>query len=137
MVDGEEVLKEMEKVATDKKDRPVQPIKILSTEILVDPSKEAEEKEYARIRGLAEARTNAEHQKKARSLGKTATPIERRSSGTASSDCTPTIGKYLPKTMIQSVEVSLDNDQIPSIPAAKVKVKKAKPRNGFGNFGSW
>lgn len=137
MVEGEKVLKEMEKIATDKKDRPVQPIKILSTEILVDPSKEAEEKEYARIRLLAEARTKAERQKKSRLLGKTAIPIERRSSGTASRDCTPTIGKYLPKTVIQSVDVSVDNDQIPSIPAVKVKARKAKPQSGFGNFGSW
>mmetsp|Transcript_42692 Transcript_42692/g.103247 ORF Transcript_42692/g.103247 Transcript_42692/m.103247 type:complete len:418 (-) Transcript_42692:54-1307(-) len=137
VVDGEKVLKEMEKVATDKKDRPIQPIKILATEILVDPAKEAEDKEYARLEGLAEARTETERQKKARSLGKTAAPIDRRSGGIDNRNSTPTIGKYLPQTMTQSVDLSAENDSITSIPAAKIKGEKAKTKTQFGNFSSW
>ena len=136
VVDGEKILEKMEKVATDKKDRPLQPIKILSTEILVDPAKEAEEKEYTRLQGLAEARKEAERGKKAGSTGKNFQPEDGRRSKTETNS-NATIGKYLPKAIIQSVDTSADCEVIPAIPAPKMKAKKAKTKTHFGNFSSW
>ena len=136
VVDGMEVLEKMEKVVTNKKDRPLQPIKILSTEVVVDPAKEAEEKEYARIQGLAEARKEAERQKKTRSTGKPISPsVGNRNKTRNPAD--DTIGKYLPKTIIQSVDTSAESEGIPVIPAPKKKADKAKAKSHFGNFSSW
>lgn len=141
IVDGENILKEMEKIATDKKDRPVKPIKILKMEILTDPAKEAEEKEYARLRGLQEARQAAERQNKARSKGKTAVPAQKRggssNDGKFSSSDTNLIGKYLPAKMMQSVAeaAATESDSIPTKPAPQKKKAPSKPN--FGNFSSW
>ncbi|CAJ1967962.1 unnamed protein product [Cylindrotheca closterium] len=139
VVDGKKVLKEMEKAATDKKDRPVDPIKIVTTEVLVDPAKEAEDKEFSRLQGLREGRMEAERQKQARSLGKTALPLDRRGGSIESRNNTATIGKYLSQTMIQSTDVSADIDVIiPSAPSAsKMKENKVKTNTQFGNFSSW
>jgi len=136
VVDGEKILEKMEQVATDKKDRPLQSIKILSTEILVDPAKEAEEKEYARLQGLAQARKEAKLQKKARSTGKSVPLLDKRRSSTEISS-SPAIGKYLPKAIVQSVDTITGSESIPAIPAPKMKAKQAKMKTLFGNFSSW
>jgi peptidyl-prolyl cis-trans isomerase-like protein 2 len=56
VVQGMEVLKAMEKVPTDKKDRPVDEIKILRLQVLSNPVKEAEESERKRIQDRSDAR---------------------------------------------------------------------------------
>lgn len=135
VVDGDKVLEKMEQVATDKKDRPMHSIKILSTEILVDPAKEAEEKEYSRLQGIAEARKEAQRQKKEGSTGKASLSVHERKSS-IDSHSNATIGKYLSKAVMQSMDTSTDTDSIPAIPAPKMQAK-AKTKTKFGNFSSW
>jgi peptidyl-prolyl cis-trans isomerase-like protein 2 len=132
VVDGEKILKEMEEVGSDKKDRPLKPITILSTEILVDPAKEAEEKEYERLKERAQAREEEKKRKKAMALGKSAKPKQ-----SPTSETTTMIGKYLPTTVArQSVDGPGDSAAIPTFSAAK-KGTKPKNKTGFGDFSGW
>eukprot|EP00980_Cylindrotheca_fusiformis_P008126 scaffold1727_cov133-Cylindrotheca_fusiformis.AAC.29 len=136
VIDGEKVLKKMEEVATDKKDRPLKPITILTTEILVDPAKEAEEKEHERLTQRAKAREEEEKRKEAMAVGKSAKQKKSAVDQQASSSSTA-IGKYLPTTGVQqtAVDTSADGTEIP-ISVAK-KVTKPKGKASFGDFSGW
>jgi peptidyl-prolyl cis-trans isomerase-like protein 2 len=132
VVDGENILKKMEEVATDKKDRPLKAITIVKTEILVDPAKEAEEKEYERLKERAQAREEEKKREKAMALGKSAKPKK-----SPTGETTTIIGKYLPTTVArQSVDGPGDSAAIPTFSAAK-KGTKPKNKTGFGDFSGW
>lgn len=58
VVDGKDVLANLERIPADKKDRPREEIKILGTDVLVDPAKEAQELEQKRLQKLVASREN-------------------------------------------------------------------------------
>lgn len=109
VVQGMDVLEAMQKVPTDKKDRPVEEIKILSVDILSNPAKEAEDSERVRIEERSEAKKRADEARKASALGrsapqkpavlKRATPSDH--GGSASAGPAP-VGKYLSKATLGS-----------------------------------
>jgi hypothetical protein len=131
VVDGKEVLKAMMEIPTNKKDRPIKPITILQTEILVDPAKDAETIQQARMEELARERQEAQNRKKALALGKTVKWKKNESSEITS------IGKYLPIGVTkQSVSETESNDTIPTFSMAKKKTKQLK-KTKFGDFSGW
>lgn len=122
----------MEEVSTDKKDRPLKPITIITTEILVDPAKEAEDKEYERLKERAQAREKEENRKTAMAMGKSAKPKK-----TANDQASNKIGKYLSNKVVQqSVDSPADSDAIPTFPLAN-KSTKSKSKASFGDFSGW
>lgn len=143
VVDGMKVLKEMENVPTDKKDRPVKAITILKTEILLDPAKDAKELEEKRIEEMAQARREEEERKKARALGRSAASVKQEKKESISNGGIM-IGKYLPKSSLsqqqqQQQQSSDDGADLSSIlPPLVTKPKSVAPsKTKFGNFSSW
>ena len=136
-MDGEKVLKKMEEVATDKKDRPKKTITIIKTEILVDPAKEAEELEYQRLQERAQARAEESKRKAAMAVGKSAKPKKAPQTNSVN-----TIGKYLPISVGQQTSIDSPaaggSDAIPTFAAAK-KASQSKPKSKttFGDFSGW
>jgi peptidyl-prolyl cis-trans isomerase-like 2 len=145
VVDGEALLEKLQKIQTDKKDRPVETITILKMEILVDPAKEAELLEQTRIQELAEAREAEAEWKKAKALGKMKGPAKSTmyddatmgSGGTT----TDTIGKYLPASLVAATsdtqQLDKDNDGFPTLPAPIANTKVPPKTAKFGNFSGW
>ena len=158
IIDGIDILKAMEGVGTDKKDRPLEPITILDTDIISNPAKDAEAKEIQRIE---EKREFEAKQKRSSSIGGVGWKKKQVSSATNSTSTTAgstMIGKYLPKA-IQQQAVQGSNDSgkgtaadddgiaIPKWPTtSKLQISSSsksnksstkKPKTSFGDFSGW
>jgi len=161
VVDGDSILEKIQRVKTDKKDRPLEAVTIKKMEILVDPAKEAAALEEVRIDRLVEARRVETEQKKAKSLGKkitvpsTAMTTTMGSTSFGNSSTTRStavaIGKYLPASIIMSTRTTTttkntdetqqdtESDGFPILPIpVPTKTKTVVPKvTKFGNFSGW
>jgi peptidyl-prolyl cis-trans isomerase-like protein 2 len=142
VVDGKPLLEKIQQLATDKKDRPVEPVSILKMEILVDPAKEAEELEQKRMEELIHTRKETEERKKNMAVGKMGSQKAKVSDGSSSSKSgggSSMIGKYLPQnTMaLEKDETDAgDKGDFPILPPPS-KPKAAPIKTKFGNFSGW
>jgi len=139
--DGLSVLKEMEKIATDKKDRPLEGVHILNTIIVENPVKEAEELERKRIEASARARENKTNTSNA--------PTEKTPSlnAIASDDSRSQIGRYLSKEPMATAppatttkdDVFGDGNSLPDLKGDIPKPAESKQpvKKKFGNFSGW
>lgn len=107
VVEGMDVLKQLESIPTDKKDRPLHEIKIIATQIIVNPIKEAEEAERKRIETrqaqVKKKESNTNINNKSNVNNKPAAYKDNaKLSSLSSSKPSPKseIGKYLPKSAI-------------------------------------
>lgn len=149
VVDGMSVLKKMEACASDKKDRPLETITIIKTEILIDPAKDAEELEQKRMEELTQARKEEAERKRAQASGKSLVKTKNKtsSSTTTTSNNVSMIGKYLPKSvLVQQQSKDKDDDDggddggtmVPTLPVPVAKTKVAPPtKTKFGDFSGW
>jgi len=143
------VIKLMEDIPTDKRDRPKKQIKIITAEVFVNPFREAQEAETLRIQIRANERLRLDDQRKASALGNTSTSSQISPSSTLPHKPIHGIGKYLPKNAFKSFL-----DDIPASDIAKTKkipqgeqttipFVSHKPPPGkkntatFGNFSTW
>ena len=147
VVEGMDVLKNMERMPVDKKDRPLEPIKILETEILVDPAKQAKEIVYQRIQERVLERQQQEAHKQATALGRslvsgngrivtnTSEPPSNAESAQNAKDVA--VGKYLPKAVQQQQKrMEKEETDISSLPLP-TRTKKPPSSVKFGNFSGW
>jgi peptidyl-prolyl cis-trans isomerase-like protein 2 len=142
VVDDNGVLKKMENRQADKKDRPLEPIKIIKAEILVDPAKDAMEMQQKQMEEREKERQEEETRKKAMALGKSGVAKTKKSSSTSNDNNNRMIGKYLPKSVVQSKVVDDDDDDdggVSNIRTLPVVKPKAPPptKTKFGNFSGW
>lgn len=139
VIDGFEVLDEMEKVPTDKKDKPKHEIKIIKAVVAIDPSKEAEETERKRFLSQEEKRTKEKEARIASALGRTVNnTVPDKTNNGSTSNAPKGIGKYLPKGAFGSLEgkkkiSSISKEEPEKSTADSKKVQKIK----FGDFSSW
>jgi hypothetical protein len=136
-----EVVQELGKMPTDKKDRPIDPIIIERTEVLVNPAQEAADQVEKEIEERAVYRRQEEETRKANALGRTTTAATKAAQTKAKQETKHVVGKYLPKqAAVAPPKQEQDNDEkdekvIPSLPLARVKPPPAKSK--FGNFSGW
>jgi peptidyl-prolyl cis-trans isomerase-like protein 2 len=131
IIDGTDLLAKMEKVPADKKERPIDAIKIIGTEILVNPVKEAEELENQRLQELAEARQTKEDLQK----GIASRPKAKASeTSSAKND----VGRYLkeklkdpPKDIASNDTKDVQGETAPS------RLPPPPKKTTFGNFSGW
>jgi hypothetical protein len=132
VIDGTDLLAKMEKVPADKKERPIDAIQIIATEILVNPAKEAEELENKRLQELAEARqTNEDLRKGISSRPKAKAP--------ETSSTENDVGRYLKKEKLKNPSkdsASNDTKDIQGEPAPS-RLPPPPKKTTFGNFGGW
>ena len=138
VIQGLEVLKSMEKVPTDKKDRPIHEITIVDTEVVDNPVKEAEEVETKRFEAKAEARKGTDNlQSSSTEIPKEKNPPPEKKSR---------IGKYLPKAAVASTAAAAaaDNSKQDDIvggglglPGSSVSKKTKPAKMKFGTFSGW
>jgi peptidyl-prolyl cis-trans isomerase-like protein 2 len=146
VVDGMDVLKQMEQQPADEKDRPLEPIILISTEVLVNPAKEAEELERQRIEERGIVRQQEQERKKATALGRASTTTAAsitNSVKTIKSTTSNMVGKYLPKH-VQPTPPSSNKDEQQQqqdtkeeIPLVVPKVKPPQAKTKFGDFSGW
>ena len=133
VVGGFEVLDQIEKISTNRRDRPVSEVKILTTMVFVDPFQEVDDLfalEDARAVELKEQAAKIDTDK--RLLPSKTEDLTSQSSGK--------VGRYLDvahknELTYDSVKVKRKRDEITE--GGELK-KKAKPvKSGFGDFSSW
>jgi peptidyl-prolyl cis-trans isomerase-like protein 2 len=138
VVKGIEVVQELGKMTTDKKDRPSEPVIIERTEILVNPAQEAEHQVEKEIEERAVYRRQEEQKRKANALGRTTTAATKAAQSKAKAETKNVVGKYLPKQAV-AVSPKQEDDEtdekIPSPPVTRVKPPPAKSK--FDNFSGW
>jgi peptidyl-prolyl cis-trans isomerase-like protein 2 len=101
VIQGLDLLQAMNKVPTDKKERPTTDIKILRVNVLTNPAKEAEEAERIRVEAASEAKKRQDETKKASALGRStqsARPRGLMPSERSAADGPAPVGMYLSKS---------------------------------------
>ena len=138
VIQGMDVLREMKKVPTDKKDRPVHEMTITGVVVLVNPGKEAEELERERLEKLVSEKNSEVESRKASALGRKSVQASNPTSSTKPSTETsaPAIGKYLSKRLkpASAKSSAADDEEL------KVKATRLPPppkKTSFGNFSGW
>jgi peptidyl-prolyl cis-trans isomerase-like protein 2 len=139
VIDGMEILKsKMEKISTDRKDRPLETIKIVDTDILTNPAKDAEENEAQRIKERSEQRKSK--QEKRTKISRGTADITKTKTATPNSSM---IGKYLPKNVLQQQQQTQPEDDnegdtaIPRLTLPQSKKANFQPKSTFGDFAGW
>lgn len=141
VIDGMSVLEKMKEIPTDKKDRPLKPIQIVKTEILVDPALEAEQMEEKRLTDLAAARDKEASKGATAGGGLAQGPPAAKSA--SSSESSTRIGKYLPAALMPSSDRTshpTNKDERDAVVAADfVKPSAANERktSKFRDFSGW
>jgi len=141
VIEGMDLLTELEKVQTDKKNRPVHEIKILSTEVVKDPAQEAHDAEQRRFQGIAAAREQSTRASSAKPKLPPTTPAEARSDS---------VGRYLKQRLKEDTILQNSSTTSTSSHNAKkdavVEVKNTSApsrlppppkRSNFGDFSGW
>mmetsp|Transcript_7908 Transcript_7908/g.12101 ORF Transcript_7908/g.12101 Transcript_7908/m.12101 type:complete len:302 (-) Transcript_7908:1548-2453(-) len=134
IIDGIEVLREMKKVPTDKKDHPIHEIKIAKIDVLVNPAKEAEELEKTRLQKLILENEEKGKKRNEAALGrkqsfeKDQKLVEKPSKNSH----LPKVGKYLPKHVKKS-----DKPERESWTAKASRLPPPPKKTQFGNFSGW
>jgi peptidyl-prolyl cis-trans isomerase-like protein 2 len=130
IIDGTDLLATIEKVPADKKERPIDAIKIIATEILVNPVKEAEDLENQRLQELAEARKTKEDLRKG-----IARPKAKASETSSTKN---DVGRYLKEKLKNPSKDSASNDtkEIQG-ETAPSRLPPPPKKTTFGNFSGW
>ena len=141
---GVGTLQRMQSTDSDQKDRPVQPITILSTEIVSDPAQEADEIQESKLEELAEAREQQQRQQQRKKSTKEVVSGTNPQSGSQSSNTgssSSKIGKYLSKQPTNDVMSGFGGlaPNLPVPPVAKpakndISMSKKKKYGDFSNF---
>jgi len=134
VVQGIEVLREMKKVPTDKKDRPAHEITISSIDVLVNPAKEAEDMEKARIGKLLLERVGAQASIDAFPMGKKQ-QVEPTTSTANPKSATPVVGKYLAKQVTSKKHIIAKDGE--SLIAKASRLPPPPDKTNFGDFAGW
>jgi peptidyl-prolyl cis-trans isomerase-like 2 len=124
VVDGNHVLSEWEQIAADKRERPRQEIKILGTDVLVDPTKEARELEQERLEKIIALRL-----KKSNFNDNTASPKHVPPASI------PQIGRYL-KLQSSSADTAAALDDV-GVPTRPSHAPPAAATAKYGDFSGW
>lgn len=139
VIQGKDVLREMKKVPTDKKDRPVHDITIIGITVLVNPAREAEALERDRIEKLILERQKDAQSRKASAIGRTST----QSSGAAiatkppKESSIPAVGKYMSQ-VLQAGASKVSADENEGLRAAKAfRLPPPPKKTTFGDFSGW
>jgi peptidyl-prolyl cis-trans isomerase-like protein 2 len=119
--DGKDVLEMMRKVPTDKKDRPVEEIAIISTEIILNPAEEARLAEEKRLERLATDRASGG--KKSKTDAKLIVAESNK------------VGRYLQQTSTTIVNNQDQDDQDVVLPTRLQPPPKKETK--FGDFSGW
>lgn len=117
VIKGLEYLQSMEDTLTDKDDRPIDPIRIVTIEILSNPSQEAVESEKVKKQAREEEKIRLEESRKASALGTRTKSTGEKGKSVESqmkeeedpfvpltTDSTKSVGVYLKRTMISSLQ---------------------------------
>jgi peptidyl-prolyl cis-trans isomerase-like protein 2 len=130
IIDGTDLLAAMEKVPADKKERPIDPIKIIATEIIVNPAKEAEELENKRLQELAEARKAKEDLRKG--------IIQPKAKASETASTKNDVGRYLKEKLKNPSKDSASNDtKDVQGETAPSRLPPPPKKTTFGNFSGW
>mmetsp|Transcript_1823 Transcript_1823/g.2787 ORF Transcript_1823/g.2787 Transcript_1823/m.2787 type:complete len:302 (+) Transcript_1823:753-1658(+) len=134
IVDGIEILREMKKVRTGKKDRPIHEITIAKVSVLDNPVKEAEELEKTRLEKLILQDGETRKKKSTVALGRKQYVKETKniSLQTSKSSQIPVVGKYLPKSMQKS-----DKLETESRTSKSSRLPPPPKKTQFGDFSGW
>ena len=137
VVGGFEVLDKIEKIKTDRNDKPVSEIKILTTMVFVDPFQEVDDR-------IAHEDAKLNEQKKQAvkpDIDKRLLPPKSKDILSQTTKTTTTVGKYLDvglKSEISSIESMKTKRKVESVIEGDEVKKKAKTsKTGFGDFNSW
>lgn len=135
VVDGKDVLAKLERMSTDKKDRPRETITILGTDVLVDPAAEARKLEQTRLEKIAAARQQPPSKDRANDNNKSSAMAKSaKISKKNNSNDKPDVGRYLK----QRLKKSSGNLQAESIGVSSQSLLPPPPKETmFGNFGGW
>ena len=139
VVDGQALLEKLQKLQTDKKDRPLEAVTIVKMEILVNPANEAADLEQTRIQGLVEARNAGGERKTAMRTGRIKSTVKTTTT-TSGDGKSSIIGKYLPANVLASTTSETQENEgelFSTLPASAGKSRAAPNANKFGNFSGW
>jgi peptidyl-prolyl cis-trans isomerase-like protein 2 len=138
VIQGKNVLMEMKKVPIDKKDRPVHDIIISGITVLVNPAKEAEESECARIEKLISQNASDTQSRNASALGKKSFQAKPDLSPTAISlpeNGAPAIGKYLSQRVTPSAAKA--STDVEGLAEKATRLPPPPKKSTFGDFSGW
>mmetsp|Transcript_19972 Transcript_19972/g.29446 ORF Transcript_19972/g.29446 Transcript_19972/m.29446 type:complete len:567 (-) Transcript_19972:218-1918(-) len=146
IIKGMNVLSAMESIATDKKDRPIDEIKIISAEVIYSPIEEAGEKERLRIQKRADAKRLEKEERRSSALGIVTSAKTISSSDANANDEDqggPIIGKYLPQASVgnknkgkkEDYGTEDDHDLMAAVPVSRLPPPPKKTT--FGDFSGW
>ena len=131
VIDGTGILAELEQAPADKKERPTEPIKIIATEIVVNPAKEAAAMETQRLQEIAESR----HIKEGRRKGVPAAPKA------AAPKVSSSVGRYLKQKPNSTAKEGTSDDPANTATtksdAAPSRLSPPPKKTSFGNFSGW
>ncbi|KAI2496341.1 Rtf2 RING-finger [Fragilaria crotonensis] len=138
VIQGKNVLREMKKVPTAKKDRPVHDITITGITVLVNPAKEAEELERERIEKLISQQASHVQSRDASALGKNASQAKPETLPIASSlreSGAPAIGKYLSQRLTPSAATA--STEVEGLVEKASRLPPPPKKSTFGDFSGW
>jgi peptidyl-prolyl cis-trans isomerase-like 2 len=127
VVEGTEVLKQLESIAVDKKERPLQEVKIIKTEVMVDPAMEARELEQKRLEKLIETR---QHDKERLLAPKASTKAELPAAEKHA------VGRYLQQSQKPKNDTTDQRDPA-DVPVVTRRLPPPPKNSKFGNFSGW
>jgi len=145
VIQGLEVLKQMENIATDSSDKPLEKIKIQNINVLVNPAREAQQLEKIRIEAAVKQREEQQNAKKQTALGRksstSTTTLSVKQNQKQQKEDGFSIGKYLPKHTLKGLKddstvVGQEDDNSNSI----LNVSRLPPppkKTTFGDFSAW
>jgi len=144
VVKGLDVLTDkIQNIPTYKKDRPKQDVKILGTDVLVDPSEEARQYEIDRIYKLEQARRRKEG--KNTTTMTTTTPASVAASGTTDASSSEKkrpsdssdIGRYLKDKLKKGETTKVGGGNDDALPPPHAPSLPPPKKTKFGNFDGW
>lgn len=124
VIKGMDVLKSIEAIPTDKKEKPLEEIKIIKAIVQVDPAEEAKKLDYERIEKLIRDR-KAMKTSSTNRAGKSVSKIPDKTSSS--------VGKYLSSKLVGATMQEEGQDSISSSSRLAPPPKKTK----FGDFSGW
>ena len=125
VVEGMDVLKQLENIAVDKKERPREEVSIIATEVLTDPAMEARELEQKRLERLIEMRQRTTEPRHPHNT------VEEVASSTKLA-----VGRYLQQSQKPRSDAIKHTDPANESTAARVLPPPSKTSK-FGNFSGW
>jgi len=143
IVKGLDALRDMEDEPTDKKDRPMREIKIITAEVMYSPIEEAVEKERIRIEKSAEAKRLEKEERRNSALGMKTKASVPKQAPTVEESSSPIVGKYLvakkstkkgKASKKKGVEKNGKDDDFP-LPVSRLPSPPKKTT--FGDFSGW